>query len=78
MAANETPQNNSVTQGNVPGSDALTAKSKLANARVRAKTLRRPSANPAMTGVIPYLITIRNTSLRWAPMAIRIPISRAC
>jgi hypothetical protein len=64
MAANDTPQNNDVTQAKVAGSDALTAKSKLATARVRANTLRTPSTNPTMTGFIPSLITIHNTSLR--------------
>jgi hypothetical protein len=49
-ATSDTLQNSTVTETNAAGSDALTAKSRLATALVRANTLRIPSANPTKTG----------------------------
>lgn len=48
-ATSDTLQNSTVTEINPTESDALTAKSRLATALVRANTLRIPSAIPSIS-----------------------------
>jgi len=64
------------TKANVNGSFGLTSYSSLASRRVAAMLAARPSSVPTTSQRTPRPIVMRSTSARFAPIAMRMPISR--